>query len=303
MCDERTEAENRIWLASNATSRRGFGAIMGAAGVAVLLPTAAHGERAGPDNAPEPTFAGRDVEIPTPEGIAQAYFTAPAEGKYPAVLIWPDIMGLRPAFRSMADRLAADGYAVLVVNQFYRSARAPVLAAGEAFAQPAVRDRLISYARAITPAGTASDATAFIAWLDAQPQTDTRRGVGTTGYCMGGPMAFRTATAVSDRVRAVGTFHGGGLVTDAPDSPHRGLAESHAAYLVAIAANDDKASPGDKDVLRTAFAAAGRPAEVEVYPGTMHGWCPPDTKVYDHDQAERAWARLQTLLESALVAG
>ncbi len=289
MCDEHTADDNAIFLAG--VSRRQFGAMTGAAGLAMLLPA--------PANAA--AIAGRDVTITTADGKADAYFVAPATGRHPGVLVWPDVMGLRPAFRKMADRLAQSGYAVLVVNQFYRSTRSPFLAPGESYDQPAVRARIAPFREALTPDATVRDAKAFAAFIDAQPQVDRKRGMATTGYCMGGPMVLRTAAAVSNRIRAGATFHGGGFVTDTPDSPHLLIPKVQGQYLIAIAANDDARAPTEKDTLRTAFASARRPAEIEVYAGTMHGWCPPDSKVYDPVQADKAWGRMLALFGRALV--
>jgi len=289
MCDEHTADDNAIFLAG--VSRRQFGAMTGAAGLAMLLPA--------PANAA--AIAGRDVTITTTDGKADAYFVAPATGRHPGVLVWPDVMGLRPAFRKMADRLAQSGYAVLVVNQFYRSTKSPFLAPGESYDQPAVRARIAPFREALTPDATVRDAKAFAAFIDAQPQVDRKRGMATTGYCMGGPMVLRTAAAVSNRIRAGATFHGGGFVTDTPDSPHLLIPKVQGQYLIAIAANDDARAPTEKDTLRTAFATAKRPAEIEVYAGTMHGWCPPDSKVYDPVQADKAWGRMLALFGRALV--
>ncbi|MHA6720125.1 dienelactone hydrolase family protein [Sphingomonas sp. RS6] len=281
MCDEWTAADNERHLAATMT-RRGFGAATAAIGVAALLPS--------PANAAE--VRGRDVTIETPAGTADAYFVAPVGGKHPAVLVWPDIMGLRPAFRQMADRLAQSGYAVLTVNQFYRSTKAPFLKPGQSFDQPEVRAMIMPWREPLTPEAIVTDARAFGAWLDKQPETDAKRGMGSTGYCMGGPFVFRTAAALEGRVRAGASFHGAPLVTDAADSPHRLVPQMHGRYLVAIAENDDARAPDDKATLRTAFAEADVPAEIEVYPGTMHGWCPPDSRVYNPEQANRAWDRL-----------
>ncbi|CAN5492818.1 dienelactone hydrolase family protein [soil metagenome] len=289
MCDELTAADNAAYLASP-ISRRQLGALGGAAGLAMLLSAPANAR----------PIKGRDVLIATPDGNAYAYFVAPAAGKHPGVLIWPDIMGLRPAFRQVADRLAQSGYAVLVVNQFYRSTKSPFLAPGESFDQPEVRAKVMPFTKVLSPEGTTRDAKAFVAFLDAQRQVDKTRGLASTGYCMGGPMVFRTAAAVPGRVRAGATFHGGGLVGPAPDGPNLLIPKMTAQFLVAIAANDDAKAPTDKDVLRTGFAAAKLPAEVEVYQGTMHGWCPPDSKVYNQPQADRAWARMLALFDKAL---
>ncbi len=288
MCDDHTAEENERFL--GAMSRRDFATMTGAAGLMMMLPA--------PANAM--TVKGRDVGITTPDGTADAYFVAPATGRHPGILMWPDIMGLRPAFRKMADRLAQSGYAVLVVNQFYRSTRAPFLKDGESFDQPEVRARIMPWRTLLTTEATTRDAKAFTDFLDAQKQVDHKRGMASTGYCMGGPMTMIAAALRPDRMRAGASFHGGGLVTDAPDSPHLLVPKMKAAYLFAIAGNDDARSPGDKDALRTAFAAAKLPAEIEVYKGTMHGWCPPDSKVYDAAQADRAWARMLALFGKAL---
>jgi len=285
MCDNWTAEDNDRHL-----SRRQFGAGAGAAGLVAMLPVPA-------DAAP---VAGRDVTITTPDGQCDAYFVAPTSGRHPGVLVWPDIMGLRPAFRQMADRLAQSGHAVLTVNQFYRSVKAPFLQPGESFDQPAVRERIGPWRAALTPAATTRDAAAFVAWLDRDKAVDPRRGLASSGYCMGGPMTFRTAAVAPARVRAAASLHGAGLVGEGPDSPHRLVARTRADYLVAIAENDDARAPGDKGALRAAFAAAKRPAEVEVYPGAQHGWCPPDSRVYNAAQAERAWGRMLDLFKRTL---
>ncbi|WP_010215899.1 dienelactone hydrolase family protein [Sphingomonas sp. PAMC 26621] len=290
MCDEHTAADNDAFLGDGAISRRQFAALGGAAGLALLLPA--------PANAAP--IKGRDVTVKTPDGTADAYFVAPATGKHPAVLMWPDIMGLRPAFRQMADRLAQSGYAVLVVNQFYRSTKAPFLAPGESYDQPEVRAKIMPFTKALNPAGTVRDATAFVAFLDAQPQVDRKRGMASSGYCMGGPMVMRTAAANPGRIKAGATFHGGGLVGTEADSPDKLIPRMKASYLIAIAENDDQRAPSDKDTLRADFAAAKLPAEIDVYAGTKHGWCPPDSRVYDAAQADKAWGRMLTLFGRTL---
>ena len=285
MCDEHTADDNEQFL-----SRRQFGAAAGAVGLALLLPSPANAK----------TVKGRDVLIKTPDGTADAYFVAPTTGKHPAVLVWPDITGLRPAQRQMADRLAQSGYAVLVVNQFYRSAKAPIVQPGETFDQPEIRARIMPWREPLTTAATTRYAQAFTDFLDTQKQVDTKRGMASTGYCMGGPMTMITAALRPDRIRAGASFYGGGLVTDKPDSPHLMVPKMKAAYLFAIAENDDARAPTDKDGLRSAFAAANLPAEIEVYKGTMHGWCPPDSKVYNAAQADRAWGRMLALFDKSL---
>ena len=227
------------------------------------------------------------MSITTPDGSCDAYFVAPTAGSAPGVLVWPDVFGLRPAFRQMGRRLAESGYSVLVVNPFYRQKKAPTAAQG---GQTPIAE-VMPLMQALTPAMHLSDGKTFVAWLDAQREVDKARKLGTTGYCMGGPIAVRTAVGTPGRVGAVGTFHGAAMVTAAPDSPHRLVAQTQARYLVAVAENDDAKDPQAKVALRTAFDSAKLAAEVEVYPAA-HGWCPPDTQVYDAAQAERAWARL-----------
>jgi carboxymethylenebutenolidase len=216
------------------------------------------------------------------------------------VLVWPDIFGLRPAFREMGKRLAASGYAVLVVNPFYRTKRAPTAPPNPDFDDPATRDALMGLAKTLTPETEVTDAKALLAWLDQQPSVDKTRKMATTGYCMGGPLVLRTAAAKPDRIGAAATFHGGGLVTDKPDSPHLLIPRMKAHFLIAIAANDDAKQPDAKGTLTAAFAQASLPAKVEVFEGTKHGWCPPDSHVYDRDAAEKAWGEMLDLFKGAL---
>jgi carboxymethylenebutenolidase len=234
--------------------------------------------------------------VTTPDGTADCYFVHPATGAAAGVLVWPDIFGLRPAFRQMGKRLAESGYSVLVVNPFYRVKKAPTAPNGAA----TPISEVMPLAKGLSETTHMSDAKAFIAWLDKQASVANNRKVGTQGYCMGGPIAFRTAAAVPDRVGAVASFHGGGLVTDQPNSPHLQAAKTKAQFLIAIAANDDQRSPKDKEVLKETFAKAGLPAEIEVYEGAAHGWCPPDSGVYNEPQAEKAWSRLLALYGKAL---
>jgi len=273
-----------------ALTRRQFGTLALGAGLAAMLPKPAH--------AAETT--GTEVEIKTPDGVADAYIVHPLKGKNPAVLIWPDIFGLRPAFRAMATRLAESGYTVLVINPFYRTQKAPTSPEHPNWDDPPTRDALMALAHSLTPATAATDAKAFVSYLDAHAAVDVKKKIGTTGYCMGGPLVLRTAAARADRIGAAATFHGGGLVTKEPDSPHLLIAQSKAHYLIAIAANDDERDPTAKTVLRETFDRAQLPAEVEVYAGTQHGWCPPDSAVYNRESAEKAWARLLVLLNGAL---
>jgi carboxymethylenebutenolidase len=238
----------------------------------------------------------QDVTIKTPDGNCDAYFVHVASGTAPGVLIWPDIFGLRPAFRQMGKRLAESGYSVLVVNPFYRQQKAPTAPKGSATPIP----ELLPLAKPIQNSTVQlSDAKAFTAWLDSQSSVAKNRKIGTQGYCMGGPMAFRTAAANPDRVGAVASFHGGGLVTMDPNSPHLQASKTKASLLIAIASNDDKQRPDDKNVLKDTFAKSGQSAEIEVYSGA-HGWCPPDSTVYNMPDAEKAWTRLLELYKKAL---
>ena len=287
MCDERTTADDARHLRAKRLTRREFGAVSAGAGLAALLPRAA--------NAQAVTEA--EIDVTTPDGVADSYFVHPASGAHPGVLIWPDAFGLRPAKRQMARRLAESGYAVLVVNQYYRTQRAPIVESRD-FA--AVRETLMPLMASLNAETHVRDARAFVSFLDSQPAVDGNRRMGTMGYCMGGPITMRTAAAVPDRIGAGASFHGGGLVTDQSDSPHLLVPQMQAHYLFAIAENDDENEPEAKNVLREAFAQAGLPAEIEVYEGALHGWCPPDTLVYNEAQAERAWSRLLALFERAL---
>ena len=271
-------------------SRRQFGALTLGVGLTAVLPRLA--------DAAETTES--EVEIKTPDGTCDAYIVHPVKGRHPAVLIWPDIFGLRPTFRQMGKRLAESGYTVLVINPFYRTKKAPTAPDHPDFGDPATRQALMALAGTLSPATALTDAKAFVAYLDAQPSVDTKKKMGTTGYCMGGPFVFRTAASYPDRVGAAATFHGGGLVTDKPESPHLLIPKMKAHFLVAIAENDDASQPDAKTVLKDSFAKANLPAEIEVYAGAKHGWCPPDSQVYNADQAEKAWGRMMVLFKSAL---
>ena len=287
MCDDRTVTENTEYLRATKMTRRQFGAVSAGAGLAILLPRAANAQ----------AVFEADIDVTTPDGVADCFFVHPTSGTHPGVLIWPDAFGLRASKKQMARRLAESGYSVLAVNQYYRTQRAPIVDTTN-FAE--VRDTLAPLMGSLNADTQTRDAMAFVSFLDTQPAVDRNRKMGTMGYCMGGPFTMRTAAAVPDRIGAAASFHGGGLVTDQADSPHLLVPEIKAQYLFAIAENDDNNQPEAKDVLRDAFARAGLRAEIEVYAGAMHGWCPPDSTVYHEAQAERAWSRLLALFENAL---
>ena len=236
----------------------------------------------------------RMVDVTTPDGKADAFFVHPESGRRPGVVFWPDALGLRDSKKAMARRLASEGYAVLAVNPYYRNVRAPLGLSFADLATPEGRQKLLPFMPALTPEAITRDGVAYVAFLDSQAAVDKKRGIGVQGYCFGGPFSVRTAAAVPGRVRGTATFHGGGLVTDKPDSPHRLLSQTEAAYLIAVARDDDVKAPGDKDAFRAAAEAAGRAAEIEVYAGD-HGWCVPDAPAYNRSEADRAWARLLTL--------
>ena len=286
MCDkDQFEADRLEYEARGLVTRRQFGVLVGA-GIALMLPKVINAV----------AVTDGEVSIKTPDGTADCYFVHPASGTAPGVLLWPDIFGLRPAFRQMGKRLAESGYAVLVVNPFYRVKKAPTADKGAATPIPEVMPLM----QALNETTHMTDAKAFVAWLDSQPSVAKNRKIGTQGYCMGGPIAFRTAAAVPDRVGAVASFHGGGLVTDAPNSPHLQASKTKAQFLIEIAENDDARSPNEKNVLKETFEKAKLPAEIEVYTGAAHGWCPPDSQVYNEPQAEKAWSRLLALYGKAL---
>ena len=281
MCDQDHFEDDLAKYLRPELSRRQFGAVSLGIGMAMLLPRAA--------DALDVTDA--EVSVKTPDGTADCYFVHPAAGAHAGVVVWPDILGLRPAFRQMGKRLAETGYSVLVVNPFYRVKKAPTADAGAA----TPIQQVLPLAQGLNETTHMTDAKAFIAWLDQQASVAKNRKVGTQGYCMGGPIAFHTAVAVPDRVGAVASFHGGGLVSDMPNSPHLQVAKTKVQLLIAIAANDDMQRPNEKNVLKETFAKANMPAEIEVYTGAAHGWCPPDSGVYNEPQAEKAWTRLLAL--------
>lgn len=291
MCDLDTLEDDKAYLRQAGTlSRRQFNTLTVGATAAMVFPTVANAQQ----------LTESEVTIETPDGTCDAYFVHPSSGRHPAVLIWPDILGLRPAFREMGRRMAQSGYAVLVVNPFYRSAVSPVVPDGASFQDPEIRETVMPMAGQLNARTHVTDARAFVSWIDQQTPVDTDRKIGTMGYCMGGPIVMRAAATLPDRIGAGGSFHGGGLVTDNADSPHLGIPNMQAHMLIAIAENDDERDPDSKDVLREAFDAANVPAEIEVYEDTLHGWCVLDFPVYHEAQAERAWSRMLSIFESAL---
>ena len=307
MCDETTEGENEAFLGRRELGV-GVGAVLLSGCKTTTVPAGATPAAPGveaPDGADEALVAdggstsSRRVSIETPDGTAEGFFVAPSEGKHPAVLIWPDVAGLRPAFEAMATRLAEAGFAVLSVNQYYRSSPLPIFERFDEWRTEEGQAKTRPMFEPLTSAGIASDGATFVAWLDQQPEVDTGRKIGTTGYCMGGPFTVRTAAAAPERVGVLGSFHGGGLVTADADSPHTLFATMKAMALICVAQNDDARDPEAKNTLKAAAEAAGRTAEIEVY-AAQHGWCVTDSPVYDEAEAERAWARLLANLEQHL---
>jgi carboxymethylenebutenolidase len=268
MCDKDHFAESVAeYEARGLVTRRQFGVLL-AAGAAMMLPQVANAQ----------ATSEMDVEIKTPDGTCDAYFVHPASGAAAGVLIWPDIFGLRPAMRTMGKRLAGSGYSVLVVNPFYRVGKPTATGATPI-------KEMMAFRKGMSRDTDMTDARTFVAWLDARPQVNKNRKVGVQGYCMGGPMSFHTAAAVNEK--------------SGPDSPHLLAAATKASFLIAIAENDDKQRPDDKTVLKETFEKAKLAAEIEVYQAA-HGWCPPDTQVYNEPAAERAWSRLLALYGKAL---
>ncbi len=286
MCDEFTAIDEDKALAARGLNRREFAAI-GAAGVLAAC-------TGGESQAKGRALTESMVSVTTPDGSADAFFVHPAKGKYPAVILWPDVAGLRDAYKEMSRRLAAEGFAVLAVNHYYRAAKAPLLATMAEWRSPVGQEKLKPAIASLSPDNTVRDATAFVAWLDKQGAVNKRKGIGTQGYCQTGSFAIRSAAALPGRIKAAASFHGGGLVTDKPDSPHLLFAKSKASFLIAIARNDDAKAPTDKDKLRAAAKESGRPVEIEVY-NADHGWCTLDAPIYDKAEADRAWARLLAL--------
>jgi len=249
-----------------------------------------------------------DVQVHTPSGVCDAALIHPqGQGRWPGVILFVDAFGLRPAMRDMAKRLAVDGYTVLVPNPYYRSTKAPGIDPGFDFTNTADRAKLDALRAPLTSGAVMQDAAAYVKFLDSQASVDRHAKMGVFGYCMGGPMTLQAAAAVPARIGAGASFHGGGLVTDKPDSPHLLVAKIKAQYYFGIAANDDQRQPDAKTKLDAAFHAANLPAKIEVYEGTLHGWCVKDMPlqagkpIYNEALAERAWNELVALYKRAQV--
>ena len=295
MCDDFTKEQEDAAIKRMSLSRRQFAALSGTAAIAACTPSS--------QNAQAhiiTTTVSKKVRFETADGTLDAFFVHPEASQdskgYPGVILWPDIAGLREAYHIMATRLAEAGYAVLAVNQYYRDAPAPVLGSFMEWRTEEGRAKLRPMIGNLNSGAVMRDASAAVAFLDAQDAVDTSRGIGSNGYCMGGPFTVYSTAAEPTRVKAAASFHGGGLVREDEDSPHRLMQKTQASYLFAVAQNDDQRRPDDKDELRKASEASGRPAEIEVYPAP-HGWCTIDSPVFDKEEADRAWARMLVLFE------
>ncbi len=304
MTDENTQDHEKFGESSGDLSRRDFVAMTVAAGV-----TAGVAATMAPATYGAMPVTEADVNIKTPDGMCDAAFIHPTTGSHAGVIIWTDAFGLRPSMRDIGKRIAAEGYSVLVPNPFYRMAKAPVFTdiSTFSFANKDDMAKLGPLMGSINAPGAAEkDAVAFIGFLDAQKEVNKSKKIGTQGYCMGGPLVVKTCAVNPDRVGAGGSFHGGGLVTDKPDSPHLLASKIKARMYFGIASNDDMRQPDAKDKLKAAFAAANVPAEIEVYTGSMHGWCVPDmpagagAPIYNKPDAEKAWAKLVALYKVGL---
>jgi carboxymethylenebutenolidase len=280
-------------------SRREFTALTVAAGVSAATGISA---------APVTETVDTDVSVKTPSGTCDAALVRPqGSGRWPAVILFPDAFGLRPTMRAMAKRLALGGCTVLVPNPYYRSTKAPGIGPDFDFGNPADRAKLGALRAPLTSDAVMQDAGAYVAFLDSHAGVNVKAKMGVVGYCMGGPMTMQAAAANPGRIGAGASFHGGGLVTDKPESPHLLVPKIKAQFYFGIAANDDEKQPDAKTKLDESFHAAKGSAKIEVYPGTLHGWCVPDMPlqagkpIYNEPQAERAWIELVTLYKRALV--
>lgn len=296
MCDEATERELDEYLKRKAVTRRGFtvGASATLATTGLLVSACA---------TPQPDAGAvmeSEVRIPTPDGTIDAVFIHPSSGAHAAVIMWPDIHGVRPAFFDMARRLAGSGYSVVAANPYYRTHAGRLFEQGQTIRDPGGRELVGPHYQSLSPATVAIDTKSIVAWLDEQDGVDANRGIGAIGFCMTGSWTLRAAAAVPGRVKAPASFHGGGLVTDADDSPHRLAEQIQGGVLIAIAENDHERDPEAQGELIAAFGAAGVPAEIEVYADAMHGWVPTDSRAHNPEQSERAWGRMLALFEREL---
>ncbi|MEM0929151.1 MAG: dienelactone hydrolase family protein [Pseudomonadota bacterium] len=293
MCDETTEQELDAYLKAKALTRRNFAGAASAAIVTTsLLPRALAFDAV--------ALTEKEVAVSTPDGEVDALFIHPQDGAHAAVIFWPDIHGVRPAFFDMARRLAASGYAVLAANPYYRTTEGQLFEDGMTFRDPGGRELVMPHYSALSPDTVIVDAPALATWLDQQDAVDKARGIGAVGFCMTGSWTLRAAAAVPDRIKAPCSFHGGGLVTDTADSPHLLAGQITGGVLIAIAENDHERQPDAEGTLIQAFAAAGVPAEIEVYDDAMHGWVPTDSRAHHPQQSERAWGRMLALFEAQL---
>lgn len=297
MCDETTERELDAYLASRAVTRRGFSLGASAALTATSLSVSGC---ATADDVQIDTVTEMAVNIATPDGEADGLFFYPSSGAHPAVIMWPDIHGVRPAFFEMARGLAASGYSVLAMNPYYRTMSGRLFEDGQTIRDPGGRDLVRPHYEALSPDTVVIDTKALVAWLDSQSAVDTSRGIGAIGFCMTGSWTLRAAAAVPARVRAPASFHGGGLVTEADNSPHRLAGKIQGGVLIAIAENDHERQPEAQGELIAAFEAADVRAEIEVYADAMHGWVPTDSRAHNPEQSARAWGRMLALFEREL---
>jgi carboxymethylenebutenolidase len=288
MCDEHTLKSDSEGVG---VTRRQFSKMTTTTALAMTLPAVANAK----------TLTAQDVTIETADGVCDALFVRPSEGKHPAVLIWPDILALRPSFREMATRLAQSGYSVLCINPYYRDSKSPVVQVGESFQDEATRSKIMPMYRSLSPETHRTDASAFVAWLDEQPSVDTQRPMGTMGYCMGGPIVMRTAALRPDRIRAACAYHPVSLVSEDAESPHLLIPQMQGEFFIGLGLNDDERDPNEKVVLAKAFADSDLAADIEVYQDAMHGWCVLDSRAYQHEAAERAWSKTLALFSRALI--
>lgn len=296
MCDETTDRELDAFLKRKAMTRRGF-----AVGASATIAAGSLALSACATPLPDPgTITEADVRIPTPDGEVDALFIHPVEGAHAAIIMWPDIHGVRPAFFDMARSLAGAGYSVIAANPYYRTHTGRMFGDGETIRDEGGWAKVQPHYESLTPATVITDSAALVAWLDGQDVVDSSRGIGAIGFCMTGSWTLRAAAAVPSRVKAPASFHGGGLVTEEPDSPHRLAGQMQGGVLIAIAENDHERQPEAEGALISAFEVAGVPAEIEVYAGAMHGWVPTDSRAHDPEQSARAWARMMALFEREL---